>query len=194
MHRVTLIPGDGIGPEVIEAARRVVDGTGVAVTWEPHEMGQAALIRAGSPLPDETLDSIRANRVALKGPVSTPAQGGLRSVNVSLRQELDLYAAVRPCRRYPGVPSLYDEVDFVVIRENTEGMYTGIEFEMGTVQTKELIRFIGETTGRWVRQDSGISIKTISQGGSARIVRFAFEYARANGRARVTAVMSTPTA
>ncbi len=181
-HRVTLIPGDGIGPEVVEASRRAVEATGVAVDWDVREMGTGASV----PLPAETVESIRSTGVALKGPVSTPPDSGLRSVNVSLRQELDLFACVRPCRLYPGVPSVYDDVDFVVIRENTEGMYTGLEFEMGAVATKELIRFIGESTGMWIREDSGITIKTISVGGSERISRFAFDYARANGRRKVT--------
>ena len=131
--------------------------------------------------------SIRDNRVALKGPIETPVTSGLRSVNLELRKSLDLYANVRPCRLYPGVPSVYDEVDLVVVRENTEGMYTGFEFEMGTVAVKELIRFVEDTTGRRVREDSGISIKSISEAGSDRIVRFAFEEARRRGRTKVTA-------
>ena len=186
-HRITLIPGDGIGPEVIEAARRAVEATGVSVEWDRQDMGAGAFGRTGRALPSATLSSIRDNRVALKGPVETPVTSGLRSVNLTLRQELDLFANVRPCRRYKGVPSLYDDVDLVVVRENTEGMYTGVEFEMGTVAVKELIRFIEDTTGQRVREDSGLSIKTISETGSERIVRFAFEVARAVGREKVTA-------
>jgi isocitrate dehydrogenase (NAD+) len=186
-HRVTLISGDGIGPEVVGSARRAVEATGVDIDWELADMGAAAIQREGTALPAGTIASIRATGVALKGPVATPPESGLRSVNVSLRQELDLFACVRPCRLLPGIPSAYDQVDFVVVRENTEGMYTGIEFEMGEIATKELIRFIGESTGKWVRDDTGLSIKTISEAGSARITRFAFEYARANGRSRVTA-------
>ncbi len=186
-HRVTLVPGDGIGPEVVEAARRAVEATGVGVTWDLREIGAAALAREGSALPEATLDSIRSNGVALKGPAATPVDSGLRSVNVSLRQALDLFACVRPCRLYPGVPSVYDHVDLVVVRENTEGMYTGIEFEMGTVATKELIRSIEERTGRRIREDSGVSIKTISVEGTERIARFAFEYAREHRRSKVTA-------
>jgi isocitrate dehydrogenase (NAD+) len=186
-HRVTLIPGDGIGPEVIGAARRAVEASSVDVAWELKEMGTAGLRKEGAPLPPGSIASVRSTGVALKGPVATPPESGLRSVNVSLRQELDLFACVRPCRLLPGIPSVYDQVDFVVIRENTEGMYTGIEFEMGEPATKELIRFITETTGQKVREDTGLSIKTISEAGSERITRFAFDYARANGRSRVTA-------
>ena len=186
-HRVTLIPGDGIGPEVVDAARRAVEATGVDIGWEPKDMGTAAFRREGTPLPADAIDSIRATGVALKGPVATPPGSSMRSVNVSLRQQLDLFACVRPCRLLPGIPSAYEHVDFVVVRENTEGMYTGIEFEMGATATKELIRFIGESTGKWVHEDTGLSIKTISKAGSERITRLAFDYARANGRSRVTA-------
>jgi isocitrate dehydrogenase (NAD+) len=186
-HRVTLIPGDGIGPEVVEAARRAIEATGVAIQWDRHEMGSGAFSRTGLPLPPSTLDAIRADRVALKGPVETPVTSGLRSVNMTLRQVLDLFANVRPCRRYAGVPSVYGDVDLVVVRENTEGMYTGIEFEMGTVAAKELIAFIQETTGFQVREDSGLSIKAISEFGSERIARFAFEWAVRGSRSRVTA-------
>lgn len=186
-HRVTLIPGDGIGPEVIEAARRVVEATGVSIVWDLRHMGSGAFARTGSPLPPGTLESIRSNRVALKGPVETPVTSGLRSVNVTLRQELDLFANVRPCRLFAGVPSVYDTVDLVVIRENTEGMYTGFEFEMGTVAAKELISFVREETALNIREDSGLSIKAVSEYGSERIVRFAFDWARSHGRRRVTA-------
>jgi isocitrate dehydrogenase (NAD+) len=186
-YRVTLVPGDGIGPEVVGAARRAVEATGVAIEWDLRRLGTAAAIREGTPLPEETLESIRANGVCLKGPIATPAASGLRSVNVALRQSLDLFACLRPCRLYPGIPSPYERVDLVVVRENTEGMYTGIEFEQGAVATKELIAFIAERTGRTIREDSGISIKTISEEGSARITRFALAYAKSTGRARVTA-------
>jgi isocitrate dehydrogenase (NAD+) len=186
-HRITLIPGDGIGPEVVEAARRAIEATGAAVTWDRRQMGAGAFSRTGRALPADTVASIREDRVALKGPIETPVTSGLGSVNVTLRQELDLFANVRPCRLYPGVPSLYDDVDLIVIRENTEDMYTGFEFEMGTVAVKELIRFVEATTGRRIRQDSGISIKMISRQGSDRIVRFAFEEARRLGRSKVTA-------
>ncbi len=186
-HRVTLIPGDGIGPEVVEAARRCVEATGVSVAWDRQDMGAGAYARTGDPLPVATLDSIRATRVALKGPIETPVTSGLRSSNMALRQGLDLYANVRPCRLYPGVPSVYEQVDLVVVRENTEGMYTGQELAMGTDAVAELIAFISETTGRTVRPDSGISVKQISEFGSERIVRFAFGWAERFDRAKVTA-------
>jgi isocitrate dehydrogenase (NAD+) len=184
---VTLIPGDGVGPEVVEAARRCVEATGVAIEWDRQDMGAGAFARTGDPLPEATLASIRDTHLALKGPIETPVTSGLRSANLTLRQGLDLYANVRPCRTWPGVPSRYEGVDLVVIRENTEGMYTGIELEMGTPAAEELIAFIGRTTGRTVRQDSGLSVKQISEHGSERIVRFAFEWVRWHGRAKVTA-------
>ncbi|MDP9298541.1 MAG: isocitrate/isopropylmalate family dehydrogenase [Actinomycetota bacterium] len=186
-HRVTLIPGDGIGPEVALAARRAIGATGVDIAWEVRELGQAALAREGTSLPPATLEAIRETGVALKGPVATPVGAGVRSINVELRQALDLYACIRPCRLYPGIPSAYERVDLVVVRENTEGMYTGIEFEQGAAATKELIAFIQERAGRSIREDSGISIKTISERGSERIVRRAFAYAKAHGRQKVTA-------
>ena len=186
-HRITLIPGDGIGPEVIEAARRAIEATGVRIEWDRQPMGAGAFSRTGRTLPAATVGSITANRVALKGPIETPVTSGLRSSNLELRKTLDLFANVRPCRLYPGVPSVYDEVHLVVVRENTEGMYTGFEFEEGTVAVKELMRFIEGTTGRRIREDSGISIKSISEAGSERIVRFAFEEARRRSRSRVTA-------
>ena len=184
---MTLIPGDGIGPEVVDAARRAIDATGVAIEWDRHEMGSGAFARTGNPLPTTTVDAIRASRVALKGPVDTPVTSGERSLNLRLRKVLDLFANVRPCRLYPGVPSVYDDVDLVVVRENIEGSYTGIEFEIGTAATKELIRFIEDTTGRRVREDSGLSVKTISDAGTERIVRLAFDEARRRGRSLVTA-------
>jgi isocitrate dehydrogenase (NAD+) len=186
-HRIVLIPGDGIGPEVVGSARRAIDATGVEVDWDVRELGQAAMAREGSSLPPSTLGAIRDAGVAFKGPVSTPVGAGFGSVNVALRKALELYACIRPCRLYPGVPSAYDEVDLVVVRENTEDQYTGIEFERRGAATRELIAFIGERTGRWIREDSGISIKAISERGSERIVRRAFEYAAAHGRRKVTA-------
>lgn len=186
-HRATLIPGDGIGPEVVEAARRAIEATGVAISWDRVDMGAGAFARTGSPLPGPTLDSIQGNRVALKGPIETPITSGLRSANVSLRQELDLFANVRPCHRYRGVPSVYGDVDLIVIRENTEDSYTGYEFEMGTPAVAELGRFIEGATGRRLREDAGVSIKAITEQASERIVRFAFGYATTFGRAKVTA-------
>jgi isocitrate dehydrogenase (NAD+) len=186
-HPVTLIPGDGIGPVVVGAARRVLDATGVGLDWDVHEAGGETFESEGAAVPEALLASIRANRVALKGPVATPLGAEFRSVNLTLRRELDLYATVRPCRRYAGVRSVYDDVDIVVIRESTEGMYTGMEFEEGVTQTRELIEFIDRETGRRIRDDAGITIKAISVGGSERIARFAFDYARRHGRDRVTA-------
>lgn len=186
-HRVTLIPGDGIGPEVIGATRRSIDATGVGIDWHERPMGADAFVSSGEALPAATVEAIRASRVALKGPVETPEGSGLRSVNHLLRQTLDLFVNLRPCRSYPGIPSRYDGVDLVVIRENTEGMYTGIELEMGTPEVEELIRFVAATTGAVVRADSGISVKEITEHGSERIVRFAFAWAREHGRGRVTA-------
>ncbi|HTG47928.1 MAG TPA: isocitrate/isopropylmalate family dehydrogenase [Actinomycetota bacterium] len=186
-HRAVLIPGDGVGPEVIDAARRSIEATGVAVDWVLAEMGAAAFAHEGDPLPAVTLERIRECRVALKGPIETPVEAGVRSANIRLRRTLDLFANVRPCRRYPGVPSPYEHVDLVVIREGTEDLYAGVELEMGTEAVAELIAFIGATTGRTVRADSGISVKEISERGSERIVRFAFAWAQAAGRSSVTA-------
>jgi isocitrate dehydrogenase (NAD+) len=186
-HRVTLIPGDGIGPEVTEAACLAVEATGVEVAWDVQEIGLRAFERSGEALPASTVSSIRDNGVALKGPIETPPESGVRNANIALRQQLDLYANVRPCRRYPGVPSVYDHVDLVVVRENIEDTYTGIQFEVGTVEVQHLIGFIAQTTDVRIRQDSGISVKAISEEGSERIVRFAFEEARRRGRRKVTA-------
>ncbi len=187
-HKITLLPGDGVGPEVTEATRRVIEATGVSIQWETVVAGEAALQKYGTPLPDYVLDSIRKNKVALKGPVTTPFGGGFRSVNVALRQMLDLYACLRPCKTYPGVASMYSDIDLVIVRENTEDLYCGIEFERGTPEAGKLIRLIEESQGRKVRPDSGFSLKMISEYGTRRIVKYAFEYARAHGRKKVTAV------
>ncbi len=186
-YRVTLIPGDGVGPELTEATRRVLEATGVAFSWDLQEAGAKAIERTGSPLPDEVLDSIRANGVALKGPVSTPVGTGFRSVNVALRMELDLYACLRPCKWYPGVRSRYEGVDVVIVRENTEDLYAGIEFKRGSREAIELIRFIAKETGKEIRNDSGLTIKPISVSGTERIVRYACDYARRYSRRSVTA-------
>jgi isocitrate dehydrogenase (NAD+) len=186
-YSITLIPGDGIGPSVVSAARRVLEATGVPIDWDLQEVGRVAGERFGTLLPPGALASIRANGVALKGPVATPPAAGIRSVNVTLRQELDLYAGLRPCRWRPGVCSVYEGVDIVVVRESTEGMYTGIEFERGRAATRELIEFIDQETGSHVRPDAGISIKAISVTGSERITRFAMRYASEHGRYKVTA-------
>ena len=188
VYKVTLIPGDGIGPEVSEATRRVLEATGVGFQWDVAEAGADTIDKYGTPLPGSVLASVRQNKVALKGPITTPVGSGFRSVNVALRKELDLYACVRPCKTYPGVPSLYKDVDLVVIRENTEDLYAGIEFERGTPEAIKLIQLTSQAKRGTVREDSGISLKVISEAGSRRIVRFAFEYARAYGRKKVTAI------
>jgi isocitrate dehydrogenase (NAD+) len=187
-HRVTLIPGDGVGPEVMEAARRCLDATGVRFRWDVINAGETALGTEGSLLPGRLLDSIRENKVALKGPTTTPVGTGFRSVNVALRKVLDLYVCLRPCRYYPGIPAKYEGVDIVVVRENTEDLYTGIEFERGSAGARGLIAFIKANLGEDLPPDSGLAVKSISEAGSRRIVRYAFEYARANGRKKVTAV------
>lgn len=187
-HRITLIKGDGIGPEITEVAVKCIEATGVKVVWELAEAGADVMGKYGTPLPESTLESIRKNRVALKGPITTPIGTGFRSVNVALRKSLDLYACLRPCKHYEGVRSKYSGVDLVVVRENMEDLYAGIEFEEGSVKTRKLIDFIAETEGSKIPLDSGISIKPISRHGTERIVKFAFEYARKYGRKKVTAV------
>ena len=186
-YRITLIPGDGVGPEVTEAAKRVLEATGVSFHWDLADMGSSAQNTVGTPLPQSVLESIRRNKVALKGPVTTPVGSGFRSVNVALRKELGLYACLRPCKSYPGAPSPYKNVDIIIVRENTEDLYIGIEFERGTPEAARLIKLISETKGETVREDSGLSIKLISDTGSRRIVKFAFEYARTHHRKKVTA-------
>jgi isocitrate dehydrogenase (NAD+) len=183
-HTVTLIPGDGVGPELAEAARQVIDASGAKIEWEVQDAGLAVMEKEGTPLPDRVLDSIRKNRVALKGPITTPRGGGFRSVNVALRKALDLYACLRPCKHYTGVRTRFENVDLVVVRENTEDLYAGVEFEPGTPEAKQVIALAG---GR-IRGDAAISIKPISAFASERIVDFAFRYAAANGRRKVTAV------
>jgi isocitrate dehydrogenase (NAD+) len=187
-HKVTLIPGDGIGPEIIEATKRVLDATGVNFEWDIGVVGQAAQDKFGMPLPDSVLESIKKNKVALKGPVTTPIGTGFRSVNVALRQTLDLYACLRPCKIYEGAPTPFKHVDIVIVRENTEDLYSGIEFARDTLGSASLAKLIFETTKVKVREDSGFSIKAISETASRRIAGFAFEYARANNRKKVTAV------
>ncbi|MGH2660066.1 MAG: isocitrate/isopropylmalate dehydrogenase family protein [Actinomycetota bacterium] len=184
-HVVTLIPGDGIGPEVSEATRHVLEATGVRLEWIVEEAGAAALEREGTTLPSRVLESIRRSRVALKGPLTTPVGPGFRSVNVALRHELDLFAAVRPSRSLPGVPTRFPGVDLVVIRENTEDLYAGIEFERGAASTAAL-RDELRRLGHELREDAGVTVKPISVTGARRIVRFAFDFARVNGRRSVT--------
>jgi isocitrate dehydrogenase (NAD+) len=186
-YKVTLIPGDGIGPEIMEATKRVLDAAGVKFDWDIGIVGQAAQDKFGTPLPDSVLESIKKNKVALKGPVTTPIGTGFRSVNVALRQSLDLYACLRPCKTYKGAPTLFKNVNIVIVRENTEDLYSGIEFARDTLGSASLAKLILETTKVKVREDSGFSIKAISETASRRIVKFAFEYARANNRKKVTA-------
>ena len=187
-YRVTFIPGDGVGPELSEATRRVLEGTGVEFEWDVQEAGADVMDKFGTPLPDQVLDSIRTNGIAIKGPITTPVGTGFRSVNVALRKELDLYACLRPCKWYKGVRTRYENVDVVIVRENHEDLYAGIEFEQGTEDAKKLIEFIDEQTGKRIRDDSGISIKPISVTGTKRIVGYAFDYAKKYGRKKVTAV------
>lgn len=186
-HKLTLIPGDGIGPEITEATKKVLEATGIKFEWDIGIIGQGAQDKFGTPLPDHVLESIKKNKVALKGPVTTPIGTGFRSVNVALRQNLDLYACLRPCKTYPGVPTPFENVDIVIVRENTEDLYIGIEFARGTKEGDSLAKLILDTTHRKMREDSGFSIKVISETASRRIVKFAFEYARANKRKKVSA-------
>jgi isocitrate dehydrogenase (NAD+) len=168
-YTVTLIPGDGTGPELIEATRRVLEATGVKFVWDVQDAGEGVMAKYGTPMPDHVLESIRRNKTALKGPITTPVGEGFRSVNVSLRKALDLYANLRPARTFPGVRTRYANIDLVVVRENTEDLYAGIE--------------------HWVIPDEAAeSIKIITRRGTERIARYAFDYARANGRRKVTAV------
>ena len=187
-HRVTFIPGDGIGPEVADATRQVLEATGVKFQWDTVIIGSQAQDKFGTPLPDQALQSIRKNKVAIKGPVTTPIGTGFRSVNVALRQTLDLYACLRPYRVYPGINTPFKGVDIVVVRENTEDLYAGIEFAKGDSATKRLLDFVFDATGKEIRKDTAVSLKVISQTASCRIVKFAFNYARQNGRKKVTAV------
>jgi isocitrate dehydrogenase (NAD+) len=170
MHKVTLIPGDGIGPSIAEVAVRVIEAAGVKIGWERVEAGLPAIDKYKDPLPQNVLDSIRETRVALKGPLTTPVGSGFRSVNVALRKEFDLYANIRPARSFEGVRSRYDKIDLVIVRENTEEFYAGIEHYIDPA------RSAAETIG------------VVTRSGSERILRYAFEYARAHGRAKVTTV------
>jgi len=168
-YRITLIPGDGTGPELVTATRRVLEATGISFDWDVQDAGAAAIEKSGTPLPNEVLTSIQANRVALKGPITTPLGTGFRSVNVALRKALDLYANLRPARSMKGIPIRYDHVDLVVVRENTEDLYAGVEHDV-------------------IPNVAAESIRIITRPACERIVRFAFDYARANGRRKVTAV------
>jgi isocitrate dehydrogenase (NAD+) len=187
-YEVTLIPGDGTGPEITEATRRVLEATGIEFTWHVKQAGLAVLEKAGTVLPEDVIASIRQTKVGLKGPITTPVGKGFRSANVALRKSLDLYANLRPAKSYPGLRSRYENIDLIIVRENTEDLYAGIEFNRGTPELDELIDFIGRATGTKLSKDAAISIKYISVAASRRIVTFAFEYARANDRRKVTAV------
>ncbi len=187
-HSVTLIPGDGVGPEICDATVRVLEATGVEFDWDVHQAGEASIAEFGTPLPDHVLESIRKTKVALKGPITTPIGSGFRSVNVALRQALDLYALVRPVKAYKGARNLRDDLDFVIVRENTEDIYAGLEFEQGSPDAAHLIDEISGLLKRQIRKDSGLSIKPVSITGSKRIVEFACDYARKNKRRKVTAV------
>ena len=197
-HIATLIRGDGTGPELAEAARKVLDAAlkktpdAGSIEWVVKEAGVDILETAGTPMPEETIESVRQTDATLKAPITTPIGTGFRSVNVLLRQTLDLYACVRPCKSYAGVRSKYKDIDLVVVRENTEDLYAGVEFEMGKPVTAELIGEINRlATDRKINTGSdttGVSIKPMSVENSERIVRFAFDYARKNGRKKVTAV------
>jgi isocitrate dehydrogenase (NAD+) len=188
-HRITLIPGDGTGPELTEATVRVLEATGVEFEWDVQPAGAGAMEEHdGNPLPDETLESIRRNGVALKGPITTPIGGGFRSVNVGLRKSLDLYAQVRPCKTYAGVRTRFDDVDLVIVRETTEDNYAGIEYALGSPEATELAAWIEAHGDKLPQPDSGLSIKPISVTGSRRVFEFAFDYARRMGRRKITAV------
>ncbi|MDX6628115.1 MAG: isocitrate dehydrogenase, partial [Gaiellales bacterium] len=188
-HRVTLIPGDGIGPELSAATTRVLEATGVEFEWDLREAGADVMAKhGGNPLPDSVIESIARTGVAIKGPITTPVGTGFRSVNVALRKALDLFAQVRPCKSYAGVRSRYTDVDLVIVRENTEDLYAGIEFEEGTDSCAVLRDTIQKLSGAVIREDAGISIKPISIEGTRRVVQFALDYARREGRRKVTVV------
>ena len=187
-HQVVLIPGDGIGPEITSAMRRVVEATGVDIAWDVHEAGAGVMDEYGTPLPQHVLDAVRETKVAIKGPITTPVGTGFRSVNVALRKEFDLYACVRPCLSQPGDGSRYKDIDLVIVRENTEDLYAGIEFDEGAPQVAELSELVERSGQKPFVPDSAISIKPISISRSKRIVEYAFEYARRCGRKKVTAV------
>jgi isocitrate dehydrogenase (NAD+) len=188
-YRVTLVPGDGTGPELTEASRRVLEATGVDFEWDVQEAGADVMdAHGGNPLPEETLESIRQNGIALKGPITTPVGTGFRSVNVALRHELGLFACLRPCKTYPGVRSRYEAVDIVIVRENTEDLYAGIEFEAGSEDAGTVIGLLNSLQKRSIAPGSGLSVKPISAAATERIVRWAFQYARDGGRRAVHCV------
>ena len=187
-HIITLIPGDGTGPEISDATVKVVEATGIDIEWDVKNAGADVYEKEGTVLPENVIDSLKKNKVGIKGPITTPVGTGFRSVNVAMRKIFNLYACVRPCKSYPGVKSRYENLDIVIIRENTEDLYAGIEFEQGKPETKGLIEYIKEKKNTIVKEDSGITIKPISISGSQRIIRYAFEYAKKNNRKKVTGV------
>ncbi len=187
-HKITLIPGDGIGPEITQATVKVIEATGVEIQWDEVNAGAEVYQKEGTVLPQKVIDSLKQNKIGIKGPITTPVGTGFRSVNVAMRKLFNLYACVRPCKSYEGVRSRYEHIDLVVVRENTEDLYAGVEFEKGKPETIELIDFIKQKKETQVRPDSGISIKPISVTGTRNIVKFAFEYAKKNNRKKVTGI------
>ncbi len=184
---MTFIRGDGTGPELAEATARVLEATGPEFEWDWQDAGVDVYEQEGTPMPDRVLESIRRNKIAMKAPITTPVGSGFRSVNVALRKDLDLYCCLRPCKAYEGVRTRFPETDIVIVRENHEDLYAGIEFEMGTPEAARLREVVAEISGKEIREDAGISIKPISVYGTTRIVSSAFEYAKENGRRKVTA-------
>ncbi|MBV9707076.1 MAG: isocitrate/isopropylmalate dehydrogenase family protein [Chloroflexi bacterium] len=187
-HAITLIPGDGTGPEITAATRRVLEATGVQFEWDVCQAGAGGLEKCGTVLPDEVIESIKRTKVALKGPITTPVGKGTRSANVTLRKKLDLYANLRPAKTYPGLRSRYENIDLIIVRENTEDLYVGIEFQAGTAGHDEILDTIARNNGQHLDTNCAFSIKVISAAATRRIVKFAFDYARANQRRKVTAV------
>ncbi|MDA1097291.1 MAG: isocitrate/isopropylmalate family dehydrogenase, partial [Chloroflexi bacterium] len=192
-YDVTVIPGDGVGPEVSEATRWVLEATGVVFIWDIQSAGEEVFKIEGELLPDRVLDSIRRNKVSIKGPLTTPIGSEFRSVNVGLRKSLDLYANLRPAKSYPGVRSRYTNVNIIVVRENTEDVCAGVEFEKDTPETLHFIKEAERYLGISIPRDSAVAMNLISVTGTERIVRFAFDYARANGRGKVDSLVKTPT-
>lgn len=187
-YEITLIPGDGVGPELSEATKRCIEATGVAINWDVQQAGDEVYQKEGNPLPQRVLDSIRRNKVCLKGPITTPIAGGYSSLNVRMRKEFDLYAGLRPCKLLKGVQSRYPNVDLVIVRENTEDLYAGIEFPKGAPETKVLADFVAQAKNAKIREDAAVSLKPISAFGSKRIAEFAFNYAVENNRKKVSCV------
>jgi len=187
-HTVTLIPGDGIGPEITEAMKAVIAASGVDINWEVEQAGEIALETKGELLPASVLESIRKNKVAIKGPLTTPIGHGFRSLNVSLRKELDLFMNIRPAQSFRGTGARYDDVDIVLFRENTEDLYAGIEFEKGSEGVQRISEVVKDLTGTEIREDAGLSLKPISVFGTRRIMKAAMDYAVANGRKKVTII------